>query len=425
MSFKKTERQVEATKLLASIAKFIMLYGGSRSGKTAVILRAMIIRACKVKSRHIAIRRNFNHIKTSIWLDTFPKVLDLAFPELDVTMKMSDHYAIFPNGSEFWFAGLDDKKRTEKILGNEYSTVFFNECSQLDYTSILIALSRLAEKNDLVNKAYFDQNPPHRSHWSYPLFIQKKNPETWEELKDPSKYAHLLMNPIHNLENIDPDYIADILDEMPEQQRMRFRDGIFSDLGEGLIYYAFSREKNVTRVERDLNLPIHIGMDFNVNPMTATLNNVTSTQLRQFDEIWLPNSNTPAICVEIKNRFPNINPSSITIVPDSTGKNRNPVSSTTNHQILRDAGFNVIYSHNPFRVDRYNSMNNLFEKGNYLIDYKCKKTIADYEQHKYIEGTNMPDTTDKSRGHISDAGGYLGHHTHGIKPIMKAKIRFT
>ena len=65
-SFKKTIIQAKAVRLLASDAKHIMLYGGSRSGKTFIIVFAMIVRACKVKSRHVMLRQTFNSIKTSI-----------------------------------------------------------------------------------------------------------------------------------------------------------------------------------------------------------------------------------------------------------------------------------------------------------------------------------------------------------------------
>ena len=163
--FKLTAKQSEAVKILAGAARYIMLFGGSRSGKTFLAVRALVIRASKVKSRHCIPRLNFNHIKTSIWLDTLPKVFRTCFPDLPVTWNKTDYYVTLPNGSEIWCAGLDDEKRVEKILGKEYSTLYFNECSQIPYTSIQIALTRLAEKNDLTKKAYFDQNPPGKKHW--------------------------------------------------------------------------------------------------------------------------------------------------------------------------------------------------------------------------------------------------------------------
>jgi len=49
-SFKKTEKQQEAIKLLAGPARRIMLYGGSRSGKTAIFIYSLFIRSIKKKA---------------------------------------------------------------------------------------------------------------------------------------------------------------------------------------------------------------------------------------------------------------------------------------------------------------------------------------------------------------------------------------
>ena len=50
--FKHTLKQLEAVKILASSDEAALL-GGSRSGKTFIIIRSIIIRACKTKSRHL------------------------------------------------------------------------------------------------------------------------------------------------------------------------------------------------------------------------------------------------------------------------------------------------------------------------------------------------------------------------------------
>ena len=123
--------------------------------------------------------------------------MNLCFPDLPYIPNNTDYFIILPNGSEIWVGGLDDKARAEKILGQEYSTMFFNECSQLPYSSISLGLTRLAEKNKLKNKAYFDENPPSKRHWSYWRFVKLIDPETENDL-DPKKYASLIINPHQN-----------------------------------------------------------------------------------------------------------------------------------------------------------------------------------------------------------------------------------
>jgi predicted ATPase with chaperone activity len=45
--FKLTEKQDEANQVLASGATHVMLFGGSRSGKTFLLMRAVCLRAIK------------------------------------------------------------------------------------------------------------------------------------------------------------------------------------------------------------------------------------------------------------------------------------------------------------------------------------------------------------------------------------------
>jgi len=233
--FVKTTKQREAVDLLGSEARHVMLYGGSRSGKTFILIYLMVVRALRHKSRHLILRLHFNHVKTSVWHDTLPKVLDLICPDVQVVWNRSDYYIEFPNGSEIWLGGLDDKERTEKVLGTEYSTIFFNEASQLAYQSITTALSRLAEKTPLVNRAYYDCNPPHRQHWSHRVFIEKAQPKTNVPLPHPERYASMLMNPADNLDNLPVDYL-DMLEGLPRRQRDRFLFGLWLDTAEGAMW---------------------------------------------------------------------------------------------------------------------------------------------------------------------------------------------
>jgi Phage terminase large subunit len=147
VSARLTPKQREANKLLAGPARNIMLRGGSRSGKTFILVRAIVQRAINApESRHVIFRFRFNHAKTSVWSDTLPKVLKLCFPGLAVRFDKTDFYVDLPNGSQIWIAGLDDKDRVEKILGQEYATLYFNESSQIPWGSVETAMSRLAQK---------------------------------------------------------------------------------------------------------------------------------------------------------------------------------------------------------------------------------------------------------------------------------------
>ena len=226
-----------------------MLRGGSRSGKTFILCRAIVQRAINAPgSRHVIFRLRFNHAKTSIWADTLPKVLKLCFPALRVRFDKTDFYVELPNGSQIWIAGLDDKERVEKILGAEYATLYFNESSQIPWGSIETAMSRLAQNIELAPeiaaatgrmhlalKAYFDCNPPSKLHWSFQLFRAKVRPGTKEALPNPDDYAEMKINPDDNRDNLPPKYF-EILDSMSAAKRLRFKDGEWASEVNGALW---------------------------------------------------------------------------------------------------------------------------------------------------------------------------------------------
>ncbi|MFK4794651.1 phage terminase large subunit [Sphingobium sp. ZW T5_29] len=244
-----TPRQREANRLLASPASHIMLRGGSRSGKTFLLIRAICQRAVNAPGgRHAIFRFRFNHAKTSIWSDTLPKVLKLCFPGVSVSWNKTDFYVEFPNGSQVWIGGLDDKERVEKILGAEYVTLYFNESSQIAWSSVEMAMSRLAQnvpldpviaqatgRTHLPLKAYFDCNPPSKLHWSYVLFRSKMKPGTKEKLTDPDDYAEMLVNPSDNAANLPAKYF-EILANMSAAQRLRFEKGEWASEVNGALW---------------------------------------------------------------------------------------------------------------------------------------------------------------------------------------------
>lgn len=242
---KLTAKQEEAQGVFSGPATHVLCVGGSRSGKTFLSVRNIVMRALKAPgSRHAVFRFRLNHLIASIYLDTFPKVMKLCFPDVKYTAHNQERYVTLPNGSEIWFAGLDDKDRTEKILGMEFVTLYFNEISQIPYASVLVALTRLAQRVDqtlsgkspasLKLRAYYDCNPPPKNHWSYRLFVEKRDPDTREPING-DDYAYLYMNPRDNIENLSPQYIAQ-LENMPARMRVRFLEGRFADANPNALF---------------------------------------------------------------------------------------------------------------------------------------------------------------------------------------------
>ncbi|MCA8018082.1 phage terminase large subunit [Burkholderia metallica] len=241
--FKLTDKQAEAQEVLNGPATHVMLAGGSRSGKTFLTVRKIVQRALKAPgSRHAILRFRLGHVKQSVMMDTFPTVMSKCFPGVEYDLNRSDlMFATMPGGSEIWFGGLDDKQRVEKILGNEYASIFLNECSQIAYDSRNMAVTRLAQKvtdratgMPLRLKMYYDENPPDKGHWTYKMFKLLQDPETRQPL-DPNDYAFYRINPGDNQENLSAAYIK-TLEALPERLRKRFLYGDFRDSAPNALF---------------------------------------------------------------------------------------------------------------------------------------------------------------------------------------------
>ena len=213
-----------------------MLFGGSGSGKSWACLYAVIVRAIRYPgSRHLIARRCFNHVKGSLWFNTCPRLFQAAFPSLVVRQNKSDWYMELTNGSQIWFGGLDDKERTEKILGTEWSTIWLNECSQIGWNSVEMIRTRLRFKpsGDMPLRLIMDMNPPTTSHWSYRWLIAGMDPESEERLSTDG-CGTLLMNPGDN-PTLPGEYIES-LERMSAKKRARFLHGEFQSEVDGALW---------------------------------------------------------------------------------------------------------------------------------------------------------------------------------------------
>lgn len=243
-TFKRTAKQQELRQLLSGPATHCLAYGGSRSGKTFGFVDAICTRAINAPgSRHGIFRYRFNAVKTSIMLDTFPKVMKLAYPGVSVATNKQDGFAelVTAEGkSELWFGGLDDKERTEKILGMEFATIYTNEASQVPYESYLLLQTRLAQKvqkldgRPLALKDYVDLNPTTETHWTNQLWVAGVEPQS-QKFVNKDDYRHIIINPADNLDNLPEEYLR-MLQTMPERQRRRFYEGLFQSDVEGALW---------------------------------------------------------------------------------------------------------------------------------------------------------------------------------------------
>ena len=184
-----------------------------------------------------------------------------------------------------------------------------------------------------------------------------------------------------------------------------------STVGKGRVYYRFTGA-NIADVEDPGESDLLIGMDFNVDPMSACVAYRAADQLHVFDEIEIRDAGTEEMCAAIKARWPGRR---ITVYPDPSGQQRRtsaPVGKT-DLSILRSHGFQVSApSSAPPVVDRINEVNTLCggegAPVRLMVNPRCRKLIQGLQRLTYRPGTSVVLKT-KGYDHMTDALGYLIH----------------
>ena len=237
--------------LFKSPARYDLVYGGSRSGKTFETVGTVIERAINApKSRHLIVRQEGTSVKRAVVKGTWPEVCAMRWPELRNTWREQYGYFELPNGSEVWVGGLNDDAALEKILGNEYATIYINEASEVKYLAFTLLRSRLAQTATTMSgkamsqRMYVDSNPTTRQHWTYRLWMDGVDPES-EIAVDRSKYGAVVVNPQDNADNLSPEYLED-LESLPPAARKRFFDGEYVADAE----HALWRRETVHRTQQ-------------------------------------------------------------------------------------------------------------------------------------------------------------------------------
>ncbi len=196
----------------------------------------------------------------------------------------------------------------------------------------------------------------------------------------------------------------------------------------GRVLYAFTRADSVRPKALDPAQPLLLGIDFNINPMSATVWQGTGDVLHQVDEIVLPTSNTDELVDEIRRRYGRGgNIGHVTCYPDPAGaQRRTSAQGRTDIGILQASGMKVVaMSSHPLVRDRINVSNGRFQAADgtrrAFVDPRCKQSIEAYERLAYKDGTSDPDKT-TGYDHIVDASGYLLFGMYAYKPATTGRV---
>ena len=245
---------------------------------------------------------------------------------------------------------------------------------------------------------------PSGYNWLYDILMGKNK-------FDDSKIIHAKTR---DNESLPESYIKSLESKYDAKFALQELEGKFINLTSGKVYHAFDRNLHVQE-KKIYNIPTRFGVDFNVGNMTAVCAQMHGDSLHIFKEYY-GLQNTFALAADMYKDFHG----SGLIIPDSTGKAKKSSSKKSDHQILRDKGFQIVKQRNPFIEDRWNAVNRLLQDGRLTIDPSCVNIIEELERADLEKATQ----NEGKHFHISVSLGYLvyKYFPYSMKRNRKSRV---
>jgi hypothetical protein len=379
-------------KIAQSKRRFVCVCAGRRFGKTHLAIRTLAKWASEPDKEIWYLAPSYRQAKMIAWKKLKKKLIDLRWV---AKINESELSIVLKNGSQISLKGADSY---DSLRGVGLDGLVIDEAAIIDPEAWFEVLRPML--SDKQGKALFITTPTGMN-WFYELFQNHlTDPEHWESFQFTTIDGG-------NVPEEEVEQARRELDEKTFRQEYLATFETFS----GRIYYGFQREFNVIDAkptDRDLDA-IYIGMDFNIDPMSAVIAIRNNNDLCIIDEIRLFSSNTAEIVDEIKSRYPR---SKVWVYPDPAARQRKTsAGGVTDLTILQNAGFIVKApnSHTAVR-DRINAVNSRLcdstGQRHLFVTKNCKYTIEALERHVYKAGSTQPDK-DSGYDHMNDSVGYM------------------
>ena len=371
-------------------SRFRVLITGRRFGKTFVAINEIAKFASIPNKKIWYVAPSYRQAKAICWGVLKEKMI---YHKWVKSINHSDLTLTLKNNSQITLRGSDNES---SLRGVGLNFLILDEFQDINKTAWYEVLRPTL--SDTEGHALFCGTPRGFGNWSYDLYKMGENNKDWKSFQ----YTTL------EGEQVSEDEIEQAKQDLDLRTFQQEYEATFVNYS-GMIYYNFSRDKNIIEKYNKNTGVLHIGLDFNVDPMSAVVCIIENDRIFVVDEIQIYSSNTNEMCDEIKTRYKN---KQIVVYPDPSARQRKTsAGGLTDLAILKNNGFDVrCRSTAPLVRDRINAVNsklkNVNGKNSLFIVKFCKNAIKSIERQIYKEGTHIPDK-DSGYDHINDALGYL------------------
>jgi hypothetical protein len=250
---------------------------------------------------------------------------------------------------------------------------------------------------------------PEGYRFAYKLFAK----EVAEKPELAKLYGLVRASTYENEANLPAGYIDSLRTSYPPQLIRAYLEGRFVNLTSGSVYPNFDRHLNHSDAQLQPGEALHIGMDFNVMRMAATLGVVRNGAPIVVGEL-VNVRDTPTMARIIKERY--ARDRSISVYPDASGASTSSKSaSESDLSILRGAGLRVqVNPSNPAVKDRVNAVNALIlnDAGlrRLMVNTREAPVLTEALEQQPYDANGEPDKT-TGHDHPNDAIGYWINQT--------------
>ena len=372
-------------------ARFRVVVAGRRFGKTHLSIRELCYHAKDPGKDVWYVAPTYKMARQIVWRKLKNKLQDLNWVAKTNETELT---IVLVNGSTIALKGADNY---DSLRGVGLDFIVLDEFADIDpeawYETLRPTLS------DKAGKALFIGTPKGIGNWAYEIYGNSQDDAAnWQSFSFTTLDGGQV--PQEEIDQARKD-----LDERTFRQEYMATFETFS----GRIYYSFDRAHNVVKYQGNTPDVLYVGMDFNIDPMSAVVATRMGDTLHIIDEVRIFSSNTQEVITELKQRF---GKSKLWVYPDPAGNQRKTsAGGVTDVTLLSNAGFVVKAprNHTPVR-DRINAVNSRLCSStgirHLIIDPKCKYTIEGLERQTYKEGSSQPDK-DSGYDHMNDALGYM------------------
>ena len=392
-------------KVSTSNKRFRVLVSGRRFGKTYLCITEMMKYATQINKKIWYVAPTFKMAKEIVWsnlkdmLSKFNWIENINESNMTITIKKT--------GSKISLKGCDNY---DSLRGVGLDFLILDEFADIEekaWTEVL-----RASVSDTEGDVLMCGSPKGYGNWSYRMYLKGQQGDTeWDSFQFTTLQGGMVTE--EEIEQAKQD--IDI-----RTFRQEF-EGTFENYA-GSVYYNFHPVESVVKKEIDWTKPLHIGMDFNVDPMSACVGQIEKDKIFFLDEVIIYSSNTDEMVEEIRNRYGTKIP--IFIYPDPASRQRKTsAGGRTDLSILQNAGFKVKCKiKHPAVRDRINAVNSKLKDSNgnrhIFVSQSCKTIVKGLQRQIYKENTNIPDK-EEGFDHMNDAIGYMIDY---LKPLTTQAV---